>query len=279
MPLKMRFLFIFFIVSLHNLQSQEIVDYVNIRAVYEFSFKTKEKQTTYSKFDLMYLDIGSKVTKFYSQNEHIRDSIGNSGLKKGLSIYEINELRRGYPRGTRSIYYNFLKDQQRTISSNFGFLYTFYKESILIPNWKIESYTEKILGYNCKKASTHYLGREWIVYFTSEIPINQGPWKLWGLPGLIVKANDKNNIFQYELKGLEKLEKRNPIIYVSEDFEKRSYIEMDKKDFRELEKMYFENTREFMQKHLGIQNISITSHDGKKIVSNISQPYIPLEPW
>ncbi len=279
MQVQITYLVIFFIICLQNLQAQEIVDSVNIRAIYEFSYKTKEEQTIYSKFDLMYLDIGSKVTKFYSHYEYIRDSIGNNGLKRGLPPYEINELRRGYIRGTRTIYYNFLKNQQRIITSNWGFLYAYYNEPIFIPLWKFDNNTEEILGYNCRKASTYYLGREWIVYFTSEIPINQGPWKLWGLPGLIVKANDKKNFFQYELKGLENLEKRSPIIYVSKDYDEQSYIEMDKEAFRKLEKMYYENNREFMQKFLGIQNISISNPNGKKVEKSISLPYIPLEPW
>jgi hypothetical protein len=41
----------------------------------------------------------------------------------------------------------------------------------------------------CKKATTNFRGRYWEAWYTEEIPIGQGPWKLCGLPGMILKAN------------------------------------------------------------------------------------------
>ncbi|RQE01044.1 GLPGLI family protein, partial [Prevotella intermedia] len=45
------------------------------------------------------------------------------------------------------------------------------------------------LGMECKKATTNFRGRYWEVWYTEDIPISQGPWKLCGLPGMILKAN------------------------------------------------------------------------------------------
>ena len=58
-----------------SLPAQEIVDHAQYRAVYNFSYKTKPEQTGFAKTDLMYLDIGQKVTKFHSRYEQIRDSV------------------------------------------------------------------------------------------------------------------------------------------------------------------------------------------------------------
>lgn len=70
---------------------QEIIDYDYTRVSYEFSYKTDPEQTEYAKTDLMYLDIGEKISKFYSRREQIRDSIGDEGLRKGLPVFEIME--------------------------------------------------------------------------------------------------------------------------------------------------------------------------------------------
>ena len=54
--------------------------------------------------------------------------------------------------------------------------------------WEIGDTTKIVLGYECIKATTNYHGREWTVWFSPEIPIQDGPWKLRGLPGLILEA-------------------------------------------------------------------------------------------
>lgn len=148
-----------------------------------------------------------------------------------------------------------------------------------LPEWKVVNETTVILGYTCQKASTNYLGREWIVYFTTEIPINQGPWKLWGLPGLIVQATDKNSLFKYELLSFEKLVNDFPIISVLTTTDEKIYKKNDKPTFRKMEKLYYEDNGEFMNIFLGVRTISRTSADGVKIEGRLSQQHIPLEPW
>lgn len=66
-------------------------------------------------------------------------------------------------------------------------------------NWLIADTTKKIGDYTCKKASGTYRGRSYTVWFSDEIPVNSGPWKLNGLPGLILEGMDEDNIFTVNL--------------------------------------------------------------------------------
>ncbi len=59
-----------------------------------------------------------------------------------------------------------------------------------------------ILNYQCHKAETTFRGRSYTAWFTIDIPINEGPWKLYGLPGLILKLEDNDLLFSYEAVGL-----------------------------------------------------------------------------
>lgn len=60
--------------------------------------------------------------------------------------------------------------------------------------WEIdESKTKEILGYSCTYATTSYKGRKYEVYFAPEIPINDGPWKFNGLPGMILEVKGRVN--------------------------------------------------------------------------------------
>lgn len=269
----------FLVIGLLKVQSQEIIDYVDIRICYEFSYKTDKEQPEYVKIDLMYLDVGQNASKFYSRNEQIRDSVNNEGLKKGLLPFEINEQKREYTRGTRNIYYNFLNDERRIEVSNFSFLFVYYSEMMQMPNWKIGNTTENFLGYTCQSATTHYLGRDWTVLFSTEIALNQGPWKLWGLPGLIVKVSDRENLFRYEMKSIEKADKNTPILYVDKSYDGKKYLKSEKNTFRKMERFYYEDNNEFMRLYLGANNITITRADGTQRTGKISIPHIPLEPW
>ncbi len=47
------------------------------------------------------------------------------------------------------------------------------------------------------RATTHYGGRDWTVWFTLEIPFSVGPWKLWGLPGLVLRAEEVQGMFSF----------------------------------------------------------------------------------
>lgn len=57
---------------------------------------------------------------------------------------------------------------------------------------------------NCRKATGYFRGRNYIAWFCSDIPIPYGPWKLGGLPGLIIKAYDSKGEISFECLGYEK---------------------------------------------------------------------------
>ena len=69
-------------------------------------------------------------------------------------------------------------------------------------DWKIDSGEEIILGYKCEKACANYGGRIWMVSFTDEIPSESGPWKLNGLPGLILKAETTDGVHRYVAQAI-----------------------------------------------------------------------------
>ena len=66
--------------------------------------------------------------------------------------------------------------------------------------WLLTKETQKKLGYTTYKALTTFRGKDYIVWFTPEIPFNYGPWKLHGLPGLILKA--ETDSFEFEAKRI-----------------------------------------------------------------------------
>lgn len=64
-------------------------------------------------------------------------------------------------------------------------------------NWNLLTETKTINGIMCKKAITLFRGRYYEAWFAPSIPVSDGPWKLHGLPGLILEAYDRNKEIQY----------------------------------------------------------------------------------
>lgn len=72
-----------------------------------------------------------------------------------------------------------------------------------IPRWQTDTTSCEILGLRCFRATTRFNGRHWTAWFAPEIPLAVGPWKLWGLPGLVLKAEDESHVFLFECEAIE----------------------------------------------------------------------------
>lgn len=71
----------------------------------------------------------------------------------------------------------------------------YYKDNWKDISWQLIDDFKKIENYDCQKATCNFRGRNYTVWFTTKIPINFGPWKLYGLPGLILEAYDNDKVF------------------------------------------------------------------------------------
>ena len=63
--------------------------------------------------------------------------------------------------------------------------------------------TTTVIGYLCQKATCYFRGRNYTAWFTTDIPISNGPWKFGGLPGLILKIYDNDKLYTFECIKIE----------------------------------------------------------------------------
>ena len=113
-----------------------------------------------------------------------------------------------------------------------------YTEPFAEMEWEIEGdSTRTVLGYECVMARTNYHGREWRAWFTPEIPVQDGPWKFHGLPGLILAAESDNDMTM-TATGIETSDTAIQPIYSSE-----SYAGVERKKALK-DQEYYANNRE-----------------------------------
>ena len=70
--------------------------------------------------------------------------------------------------------------------------------------WTFGEGEKEVCGYPCQQARTRYGGRDWTVWYTPGIPAAFGPWKLGGLPGLILEAEDAEGLHHFSATAVRR---------------------------------------------------------------------------
>lgn len=72
-----------------------------------------------------------------------------------------------------------------------------YDDSWIEIKWTIFNEYKTIEGFKSQKATGTFRGRNYTAWFTESIPYPYGPWKLSGLPGVILEAEDDKKIIGF----------------------------------------------------------------------------------
>jgi len=80
-------------------------------------------------------------------------------------------------------------------------------EPFPVISWQISTDTATFGGLHCQKATAHFKGRDYTAWFCPDIPFHGGPWKLSGLPGLILEAYDAKKQVVFKFDGIEDISK------------------------------------------------------------------------
>lgn len=199
-----------------------------IKCYYEF---TRSSTTSSSRRDTLVLETGAEKSRFYDPSRQYRDSMVRASMNipdpetiKSISVFKSeNGKDLSTMQGTVSSRTDEGESYQIFKDLNTGIIkvvdYTAvngksfeYEDQAGPMDWKIQQVPDTIINsYSCKQARLNFRGREYTAWFSPEVPINDGPWKFMGLPGLIVKVEDSHQLFSFSLVGLEQTKMPLPI--------------------------------------------------------------------
>ncbi len=194
-------------VSRDAASKKKIAEYM-YTVTYRFTFALDTVSNKRYK-DLHNLEIGNGgLTRYYSRNADLIDSIFFK-LRRDPNYQGALSVSRYLKPGERCLYQDlyFNYPQKGNLLSRFAIVDTEYEYSEEIPQfvWEFRSDTASILGYPVKVAVTAFKGRKYKLYFTENIPMNYGPWKFRGLPGMILKVEELSGLFDWEAIGLSQI--------------------------------------------------------------------------
>lgn len=180
---------------------QDSIDQSHLLTVYDYRCQTADadgKPVT----DQMQLalQVGTHCTRSYPYWKYREDN-------EGIDYFDTDELRQ------------ILYDESYTFVPE---VWTNYPEDnvtvrdAILPNvyetrakrtplkWTLTDDTLTVCGYLCHSATTALHGKRWTAYYTEDIPSSAGPWRLCGLPGLILHAEDDGRIHSFTAEMIKK---------------------------------------------------------------------------
>jgi GLPGLI family protein len=186
------------------------------RFFYELSFKPKKDSAKIEKV-MTTLDITKDKSLYRDFTLVAQDSILKVEVEAMQKAGVFKDISKSFktPKFSEKIYkfYPEMKIQyMEKIANGFTPQNIAYNEDVKF-NWSILSDKVKIGTYTTQKATTEFGGRKWTAWFSTDIPFQDGPYKFYGLPGLIVKIEDDGGNYSWELKGNKKIENFSDITY------------------------------------------------------------------
>lgn len=192
------------------------------------------------------LQIGNGASYYYDPQTFYVDSLNNDPTGKAIRDQAMDDALQEFRKTGADAFaimrekglmpesrYKNQKDFQKQIitvwNSNGGDRYQ-YDVDMNDLQWELCDSTATVLDYECNLATADYHGRKWKAWFAPEIPIQDGPWQLCGLPGLIMKADTEDGEYGFMITGLQECNESFKPILIDENklykTKRKSYLKM-----------------------------------------------------
>ncbi len=212
------------------------------------------------------LEVGDRVQYFYSNKSFQADSANAIVMKNGGNYYN------GDGQIQWRLYKNYPAEGKTSLLEKFGMDRFVCTEDYAAPAWTpVADSSAVILGYQCSMAVATYKGRTWYAWYAEDIPLDAGPWKLGGLPGLILRAYDAQKHYDFTAAGIVNADPQALIYYKGGKYEP-----VNRKTLNGIYRRYYADPAGYITNN---PKITVRYQDkfGNDIPSPKNEPYNPIE--
>jgi GLPGLI family protein len=207
------------------------IDQIEMSCYYKYDFQEDSTSKYSMKSQEMVLQLGKKRSLFVSSNNMFADSLlykyRNEPPQVGFSkIWPLVQGARTHAFCDYHIYKNYPAEGSDVLTDRVG-----KKNLRVVENndfeWELVAEADSVIaGFRCNKAFTRFGGRNYVAWYTLEIPISEGPYKFNGLPGLIILIQDDQREHKFELMQVSTQKAGAQITYADSNF-----IEIKSEDY------------------------------------------------
>ena len=207
----------------------------------EFSYLLQYKSNTLNQDNItkefFSLQVSDSRAFFISENKLKFDSAFSAEFSKKQNVINVSNIP-----ASKSNFLIIQTNQHSQFYEAVGMTLLSYNSPV-INNWKLVNETKVINSLVCKKAEVRYKGRDWIAWYSTEIPFPYGPYKFSNLPGLIVKITDRTGDYDFELiKSVSNSNLKRKVVRVSNARYQNAKI-ITKKELSEARTNFRQNAR------------------------------------
>lgn len=184
-----------------------------LECVYDFSRPADDDNSQTENGEYI-LQIGKRYAVYMTYSSYRSDSVFIRQKNYKIEAMEALRIIGKYRRPSLGLN-TIVRDNQEGkqiisalfVNKNYG-----YTEPSKQVQWQLRKGSKQILGYICKEARCSYGGRTWTAWYAPDIAVTEGPWKLCGLPGLVLEAEDESGKLRFQAitvrKGKEQVYRR-----------------------------------------------------------------------
>lgn len=242
----------------------EVLDTTRFVVSYRMLYQQRP-ESEHPKEDLLLLEVGSRVTKFYSYKTWQTDS-----LVRVTPPEQVMANLGSFHGGVQDVLFRDQAAGRLTHIDQIGMDYLLYTEPLPAIDWELEEGERTILGYACHRARCAFRGRNYEAWYAPEIAVSAGPWKFGGLPGLILAIKDDAGGLDLEATGVE--QRVEPIRMTD-----RNYMKTNRKKYRELKQEIMTDPVGYLTGNSNVQ-MTIKNEDGSPVnPGDLVRGYNPIE--
>ena len=215
--------------------------------------------------DLLLLQVGRNVTKFYSYKTWQTDS-----LVRVTPPEQVMANLGSFHGGVRDVLFRDRKAGRLTHTDQIGMDHLLYTEPLPAIDWELTDGEQTILGDACRRATCTFRGRSYEAWYAPEIAVSAGPWKFGGLPGLILAIKDDAGVLDLEATGVE--QRVEPIRKTD-----RNYLKTNRKKYLDLKQKAMTDPVGYLTGNSNVR-MTIKNEDGSPVnPGDLVRGYNPIE--